>query len=73
MAEPGSGNVTRLGRIVAIGVRAVVFLLFGELAVRLMGYPAIYDTYSADRNSKRALQGREVGILSIQSVGEPSG
>lgn len=35
-----------LGRIVAIGVGTVVFLLFGELAVRLMGYQAIYDTYS---------------------------
>ena len=46
MAEPGSGNVTLLGRIVAIGVGTVVFLLFGELAVRLMGYQAIYDTYS---------------------------
>ncbi|MCH7708531.1 MAG: hypothetical protein IH884_08560 [Myxococcales bacterium] len=35
-----------LGRLTAIAVGVVVFLLFGELAVRLMGYQAMFDTYS---------------------------
>ncbi len=46
MAEPGRDNITMVGRLAAIAIGVVVFLLFGELAVRLMGYQAMFDTYS---------------------------
>ena len=46
MAEPGRDNITMVGRLAAIGVGVVIFLPFGELAVRLMGYQGMFDTYS---------------------------
>jgi lysophospholipase L1-like esterase len=46
VAEPESGNLTLRGRIIAVVVGAVFVLAVGEMAVRLLGYQAMYDTYS---------------------------
>jgi lysophospholipase L1-like esterase len=46
VAEPGRANLTTGGRIAAVVVGTVLFMLAGELFVRLLGYQALYDTYS---------------------------
>jgi len=46
VAEPRTGSLTVSGRIIAVVVGAVLFLGAGELVVRLLGYQAMFDTYS---------------------------